>query len=89
MAHRGGGKAPPRDPQCLEEGEPMAQSARFLEERDLLREYLRGLQRHPRASQDVAPGWQMRTCAACGEEAAFRLDHEGDWATCGRCGHLA
>jgi hypothetical protein len=68
----------------------MAITAERLQERDLLRDYQRALARRrggPR--RGLAPGWQVRTCASCGWEAAFRVDPEGDWATCSRCGSYA
>jgi hypothetical protein len=38
---------------------------------------------------DLAPGYDIRTCASCGAHGAFRIDPEGDWAECTNCGQLA
>lgn len=59
---------------------------------DLLGRYLRALDRHgdPEPQRDVtAPGSDVRSCAHCGETAAFRLDAAGGWAFCTACGHAA
>jgi hypothetical protein len=56
---------------------------------ELLMRYLGALSRHgdPEPERDeVAPGHDVRTCAACGEHTIFRLDPDGGWAECSACG---
>jgi hypothetical protein len=70
----------------------MAQSAEMLDldEDRLLRDYLRVLVRkvHPEPKLH-SPGHDLRTCAECGERAAFALDPAGTWFRCTRCGAFA
>jgi hypothetical protein len=60
---------------------------------DLLLRYRLALSRHgdPEPQRDhVADGYDVRTCARCGEEEAlFQLDPEGSWAYCTACGRAA
>jgi hypothetical protein len=60
---------------------------------DLLLRYRMALSRHgdPEPQRDrVADGYDVRTCARCGEEdALFQLDPEGSWAYCTACGRAA
>ena len=60
-----------------------------LEPDTLLRRYLRGLARQPRASRDPSPGHAVRTCPSCGDRSIFVLEPEGTWYRCSRCGHYA
>ena len=68
----------------------MAQSAEFLHEERLLRQYLRLLSRYGgQPDREVSPGHEIRTCAACGQTAIFRIDARGCWASCLACGEFA
>ncbi|HYX79833.1 MAG TPA: hypothetical protein VE976_04400 [Actinomycetota bacterium] len=59
--------------------------------KDLLDRYMRALDRSEpvEEAEDLAPGYDLRTCANCGAHTLFRIDPEGDWAECSACGHLA
>ena len=68
----------------------MAVRVEGLQERDLLRDYLRALNRRGGLDpKTLSPGWELRSCAGCGRRAPFRLDPDGDWASCARCGSYA
>jgi hypothetical protein len=36
-----------------------------------------------------SPGHAIRQCAHCGRATMFRLDPDGTWYECTRCGHYA
>lgn len=60
---------------------------------DLLLRYRMALSRYgdPEPQRErVADGYDVRTCARCGEESAlFQLDPKGSWAYCTTCGRAA
>jgi hypothetical protein len=68
----------------------MAQSRQVVEERALYERYLRALRRYgPPEPPSPSPGHAIRHCHACGQDAMFRLDPEGNWYECLHCGHYA
>jgi hypothetical protein len=68
----------------------MAQPAGRLDDRRLLHDYLRLLQRYGEPEDaEVGPGHEIRTCATCGQQAIFHIDPEGMWARCSHCEHFA
>ena len=55
------------------------------DEDDLLARYLRARSTDsPRSETDG-----IRTCTHCGERARFRIDPDGSWGMCARCGAYA
>lgn len=61
-------------------------------ERDILyRRYVRALERwgEPDPEETPSPGHSIRSCAHCGKHTMFRLDPEGTWYECTRCGHYS
>jgi hypothetical protein len=60
---------------------------------DLLSRYLGALSRYPDEAdqdhEDLPVGYDVRTCANCGERAMFKLDPDGGWAACTACGKAA
>ena len=56
----------------------------------LYRRYLHALERYgdPEAPPP-SPGHAIRQCAHCGKATIHRLDPEGNWYECERCGHYA
>ncbi len=60
--------------------------------RGLYAAYVQALQRRgapAEAAPAPSPGHAIRHCATCGETTMFRLDPEGTWYECLRCGHYA
>ncbi|MBI4260663.1 MAG: hypothetical protein HY658_08870 [Actinobacteria bacterium] len=57
----------------------------------LYRRYIEALRRHgPPEEDDVpSPGRAIRSCSRCGRHTMFRLDPEGTWYECTRCGQYA
>ena len=67
-------------------GEP----ARQLEDRLLYRRYVEALKRYgPPEPKPPSPGHAIRRCPGCGSTTIFRLDPDGTWYECTRCGHFA
>jgi hypothetical protein len=61
-------------------------------ERDVLyQRYVRALKLWggPEEESEPSPGHAIRSCAHCGRHTMFRLDSEGTWFECLRCGHFA
>ncbi len=68
----------------------MALRADELHEDLLYRRYLRALSRYGEPEEpQPSPGHSIRHCPTCGAHTMFRLDPEGMWAECMRCGHYA
>jgi hypothetical protein len=68
----------------------MAVPAYDLERRRLYRRYLAALERYGEPEDTApSPGHAIRQCARCGRARVFRLDPEGTWYECTRCGHFA
>jgi hypothetical protein len=56
----------------------------------LYQRYVRALDRHGEPEQpEPSPGHAIRHCPTCGRHTMFRLDPEGTWYECMRCGHYA
>jgi len=68
----------------------MALRAKDVEREALYLRYLNGLRRYgPPEDPPPSPGHAIRQCAHCGRATIFRLDPEGTWFECSRCGHFA
>ena len=68
----------------------MAETAAPLEERLLYHRYVEALRRHGAPEPaEPSPGHAIRHCAHCGKARIFRLDPDGTWYECERCGHFA
>jgi hypothetical protein len=68
----------------------MGEPALGFDDRLLYRRYLEALERYgPPEPQAPSPGHAVRHCPGCGKAAIFRLDPEGTWYECTRCGHYA
>jgi len=68
----------------------MALPAYELERQLLYRRYVEALKRHGEPEDpEPSPGHAIRQCVKCGQATIFRLDPEGTWYECTRCGHYA
>ncbi len=68
----------------------MALRADELDRDPIYQRYLAALRRHGVPDPEVpSPGHAIRNCASCGQHTMFRLDPEGTWYECMRCGHYA
>ena len=68
----------------------MAEQAAELDDRLLYHRYVQALQRYGAPEgQEPSPGHAIRQCPSCGRATIFRLDPEGTWYECTRCGHYA
>ena len=68
----------------------MALRAEELHEDPLYRRYLRALDEYGEPEETApSPGHAIRHCPTCGAHTMFRLDPEGTWYECMRCGHYA
>ncbi len=56
----------------------------------LYQRYLDALERYGDSpAPQPSPGHQIRFCATCGLQTMFRLDPDGTWYECLRCGQYA
>jgi hypothetical protein len=68
----------------------MALRANDVERGALYLRYLQALNRYgPPEDPAPSPGHAIRQCTHCGRATIFRLDPEGTWFECSRCGHFA
>ena len=68
----------------------MALRAEEVQDDLLYQRYLRALARHGEPEEArPSPGHAIRHCPTCGAHTMFRLDPEGTWFECTRCGHYA
>lgn len=68
----------------------MAEPAFQLNERLMYRRYVDALRRYgPPEPSEPSPGHAIRHCAHCGQANIFRLDPDGTWYECTRCGQYA
>lgn len=56
----------------------------------LYQRYVMALRRFGRPEEPrPSPGHAIRSCTNCGKHTMFRLDPEGTWYACTRCGSFA
>lgn len=68
----------------------MAVPARDLESGLMYERYLAALKRHGQPEErEPSPGHAIRQCVTCGRATIHRLDPDGTWYECTRCGHYA
>jgi ribosomal protein L37AE/L43A len=68
----------------------MGVPARDLESSLMYERYLVALKRHGRPEErEPSPGHAIRQCVRCGRATVHRLDPEGTWYECNRCGTYA
>ncbi|HEX9236307.1 MAG TPA: hypothetical protein VF972_08510 [Actinomycetota bacterium] len=68
----------------------MALRSYDVERQILYRRYVDALNRYGEPERpEPSPGHAIRQCVRCGRAAVFRLDPEGTWYECTRCGHYA
>lgn len=61
-----------------------------LERDPVYQRYVAALRRYgPPEEPKPSPGHAIRSCAHCGTHTMFRLDPEGTWYECTRCGQYA
>ncbi len=68
----------------------MALASYELEDELMYRRYMDALKRYGEPEEKPpSPGHAIRQCVHCGKATIFRLDTEGTWYECTRCGHYA
>lgn len=68
----------------------MALPSYELEGQLMYRRYVEALKRFgPPEGPEPSPGHAIRQCVHCGKATVHRLDPEGTWYECSRCGHYA